>query len=250
MSERIQKCLARLGYGSRRGIEEWIKDGRVKVKGKTVRLGDHMELSDPVTLDGETLHLQQEAIETRVLMYHKPAGEICTASDPEGRKSVFEALPRLDNGRWVGVGRLDMNTSGLLLFTNDGALANKLMHPSGHMPREYAVRILGNVTQEILKKLTRGVMLEDGHARFEEIVESGGAGANSWFHVVLMQGRNRIVRRLWESQDLRVSRLQRVRFGPIVLPRSVRPGSWVELNQAQIDSLRDEKSQTDVKSKG
>jgi 23S rRNA pseudouridine2605 synthase len=247
MSERIQKCLARLGYGSRRGIEEWIKEGRLQVNGKTVRLGDHMELTDAVKLDGNELHLQQEVIQTRVLMYHKPAGEICTASDPEGRRSVFEALPRLDVGRWVGVGRLDINTSGLLLFTNDGALANKLMHPSGHMPREYAVRVLGNVTQETLKLLTRGVMLEDGHARFEEIVESGGAGANSWFHVVIMQGRNRIVRRLWESQDLRVSRLQRVRFGPVMLPRSLRPGNSMELDQAQIAALQNESSQKDRK---
>jgi 23S rRNA pseudouridine2605 synthase len=244
MAERIQKCLARLGYGSRRGIEEWIKEGRVKVNGKLVRLGDQMNVSDEVTLDGETLHLQQEEIETRVLMYHKPPGEICTAWDPENRRSVFESLPRLDIGRWVGVGRLDINTSGLLLFTNDGALANKLMHPSGHMAREYAVRVLGDVTQMILKKLTQGVMLEDGFARFEEIVESGGTGSNSWFHVVIMQGRNRIVRRLWESQDLRVSRLQRVRFGPIILPRSLRVGSWSELDAAQISLLRDEAQKT------
>jgi 23S rRNA pseudouridine2605 synthase len=238
MKERVQKCLARLGYGSRRGIEKWIKDGRIRINGQRAQLGDQMSLNDEVTLDGNPLQLQQESLETRVLLYHKPPGEICTASDPEGRRSVFESLPRLYSGRWVGVGRLDINTSGLLLFTNDGALANRLMHPSGHMPREYAVRILGEVTPSILKNLTHGVMLDDGDARFEDIVESGGTGANNWFHVVIMQGRNRIVRRLWESQGLKVSRLQRVRFGPIVLPRSLRPGAWIELDTAQIESLR------------
>jgi 23S rRNA pseudouridine2605 synthase len=244
MAERIQKCLARLGYGSRRGIEAWIKDGRIQINGETAHLGDQMSTSDEVTLDGNSLQLQEEQLETRVLMYHKPAGEICTASDPEGRRSVFESLPRLDVGRWVGVGRLDLNTSGLLLFTNDGGLANKLMHPSGHMPREYAVRILGDVMPSMLKKLTNGVMLEDGDARFEDIVESGGTGANNWYHVVIMQGRNRIVRRLWESQGVKVSRLQRVRFGPIVLPRSLRPGSWLELDSAQIELLKEKKKTT------
>ena len=238
MSERIQKCLARLGYGSRRGIEKMIKEGRIEVNGKIVTLGDQMRVTDKVVIDGATLRLQQESQETRVLLYHKPVGEICTASDPEGRKTVFESLPRLQVGRWISVGRLDINTSGLLLFTNDGELANKLMHPSGHMPRAYAVRVLGKVTKEILKNLTRGVMLEDGHARFEEIVESGGAGANSWFHVVIMQGKNRIVRRLWESQDLRISRLQRVRFGPLFLEKSLRPGHWNELKQGQIEELK------------
>lgn len=237
MSERIQKCLARLGYGSRRGIEKLIKDGCIEVNGKVASLGDQMRLSDKVTLNGEPLRLRQEEQERRVLMYHKPVGEICTNSDPEGRTSVFEALPPLDVGRWISVGRLDINTTGLLLFTNDGELANKLMHPSGHMPREYAVRVLGDVTKDMLKNLTHGVELEDGRARFEEIVESGGKGANSWFHVVVMQGKNRIVRRLWESQGVRVSRLQRVRFGPIVLERSLRPGRYAELKQGQIVQL-------------
>lgn len=238
MTERIQKCLARLGYGSRRSIEKCIEQGRIQINGVTAKLGDQMQLSDQVVLDGKVLPLQQDQLDTRVLMYHKPADEICTVSDPEGRRSVFESLPRLAVGRWVGVGRLDFNTTGLLLFTNDGALANQLMHPSGHMPREYAVRVLGDVTPAMLKNLTHGVNLEDGNSRFEDIVESGGTGANNWFHVVIMQGKNRIVRRLWESQGVKVSRLQRVRFGPIVLPRSLRPGSWLELDAAQIELLR------------
>ena len=245
MSERIQKCLARLGYGSRRRIEQLIDEGLVLVNGKRARLGDHMTTTDTVILDGKTLELDQQEIETRVLMYHKPAGEICTASDPEGRRSVFESLPRLNIGRWVSVGRLDINTLGLMLFTNNGELANRLMHPSGHMAREYAVRVMGDVMPSMLKSLTNGVELEDGMARFEEIVESGGSGANQWFHVVIMQGRQRIVRRLWESQGLRVSRLQRVRFGPIMLPRSLRAGGWVELDQGQISELQAEKKEID-----
>lgn len=240
MAERIQKCLARLGYGSRRRIERWISEGRVKVNGRVASLGDQMTLDDEVFFDGNLLVFQKDEIETRVLMYHKTAGEICTASDPEGRQSVFEALPKLKVGRWVSIGRLDINTIGLLLFTNNGQLANKLMHPSGHMAREYAVRVLGEVTPDIFRRLTHGVQLEDGFARFEEITESGGQGANRWYHVVIMQGRNRIVRRLWESQGLRVSRLQRVRFGPIILPRSLRAGSWLELDEAQIAALQDD----------
>ena len=231
-----------MGLGSRRGIEEWIKEGRIQINGKTAQLGDRMSLTDQVLLDGEPVRMTRDKQKTRVIIYHKPEGEICTASDPEGRRSVFESLPPLDSGRWISVGRLDFNTSGLLLFTNDGDLAHQLMHPSGHMPREYAVRILGNVTQEMVKNLTHGVELEDGKARFEDIVESGGTGSNSWFHVVVMQGRNRIVRRLWESQGVRVSRLQRVRFGPIFLERSLRQGNCKDLTDGQINRLRNESS--------
>lgn len=247
MSERIQKCLARMGLGSRRSIEEWIKAGRIKVNGKTAQLGDRMGPNDEVQLDGELLHVSRDQQKTRVIIYHKPEGQICTASDPEGRPSVFESLPPLDAGRWISIGRLDFNTSGLLLFTNDGDLAHQLMHPSGHIPREYAVRILGQVTPEMLKNLTHGVELEDGRARFEDIVESGGTGSNSWFHVVVMQGRNRIVRRLWESQGVRVSRLQRVRFGPIILERSLRPGRYTDLSDGQINRLRNESSPAETR---
>lgn len=194
-------------------------------------------MKDIITIDGNQCELPDEAIATRVLIYNKPEGELCTRSDPEGRKTVFESLPRIQNGRWINVGRLDINSSGLLLFTNNGGLANKLMHPSASVEREYAVRVLGHITSDMTRQLVHGVMLEDGKARFEDIVDAGGEGANHWFYVLVVSGRNRMVRRLWESQGCKVSRLIRVRFGPIVLPKSLRPGNWSELDESQINSL-------------
>ncbi len=236
--EKLQKVLAALGLGSRRELEGWIADGRVSVNGKVATLGDRVEDSDTLRVDGRIVgEKREEKPRTRVLRYHKPVGEVCTRDDPEGRSTVFEHLPRLRVGRWIQIGRLDLNTSGLLLFTNDGELANRLMHPSYTIEREYAVRILGEVEPEILERLRRGVELEDGPAHFDHLLDAGGEGANHWYHVVLKEGRNREVRRMWESQGLTVSRLQRVRFGAIDLPRRLRPGRWEELEQRELAAL-------------
>jgi 23S rRNA pseudouridine2605 synthase len=173
----------------------------------------------------------------QVILYNKPVGEVCTRSDPEGRRTIFQSLPAPEQGRWVSVGRLDINTSGLIILTTDGELANTLMHPSNEMDREYAVRVLGDVTPEILQNLRDGVMLEDGEAHFADIQESGGEGANKWFHVVIQEGRNREVRRLWESQGIQVSRLMRVRYGPIIMPSKIKPGKWTLLEGKELQAL-------------
>ncbi|GAB4223858.1 MAG: 23S rRNA pseudouridine(2605) synthase RluB [Gammaproteobacteria bacterium] len=240
-SEKLQKVLARLGLGSRREIEGWIAAGRVQVNGQTAKLGERVTLTDNIKIDNRLVNLQhsnQAPETTRVLLYHKMAGEVCTRSDPRRRRTVFMRLPRIHHARWVAVGRLDVTTSGLLLFTNNGELANGLMHPRSQIEREYAVRVLGEVTSEMLTNLQQGVMLHDGLAKFERIEDSGGEGANHWYHVVLREGRNREVRRLWESQGLTVSRLIRVRFGTIELPRNLRQGRFVDLTPQQIQSLQ------------
>lgn len=238
MSERIQKVLARTGLGSRRAIEQWVKQGRVVVNGETATIGQSITADDSVEVNGKRVDCAFYTDKTRILIYHKPEGEICTRQDPEGRKTVYDRLPRLSQGRWVSVGRLDLNTSGLLIFTNDGDLANVLMHPSSVMEREYAVRILGEVSEEQAVAMTNGIELDDGPARFEHIVSQGGTGVNKWYHVVTMEGRNRVVRRLFEAMDLRVSRLIRVRFGPLVLPSALKVGRWLELDQEDIEALR------------
>ena len=237
-SEKLQKVLSRAGLGSRRGMEEWIKAGRVSVNGTLATLGDRVVGADVIRVDGTRLHHRSaEEIRTRVLRYHKPVGEVCSRRDDKQRPSVYDQLPLLGNGRWVGIGRLDITTSGLLLFTNHGELANRLMHPSSQVEREYAMRVMGEVSPEILQKLRQGVQLDDGLARFAALTERGGEGINSWFHGVLVEGRNREVRRLWESQGLRVSRLARVRYGPITLPRGLRVGRWDELSTSQVEAL-------------
>lgn len=229
--ERIQKVLANIGLASRRKIESWIVEGRIMVNGKRAELGQCISLKDNVTFNGKRIFFEKRMPEKkRLIMYNKPVGLICTRDDPEGRSTVFDDLPPIQQGRWIHIGRLDLNTSGLMLFTNDGELANRLTHPSSHIEREYAVRIHGRVTPEITKKLVNGVALEDGRARFEDIVEAGGEGENQWFYVVVAEGRNRLVRRLWESQGLDVSKLKRVRFGPVILPKSLRRGAWMELD--------------------
>jgi 23S rRNA pseudouridine2605 synthase len=237
--EKLQKVLARLGLASRREIETWIGEGRVKVNGAIASLGQRVGSADAIVLDGRLLKREEIAGSVRrVLIYNKPDGEICTRDDPEGRPTVFDRLPRPKEGRWINIGRLDINTTGLLLFTTDGELANRLMHPSYQMDREYAVRVRGEVTEEMLENLKRGVMLEDGPAKFTDIKEApGGEGFNHWYHCVVMEGRNREVRRLWESQGLVVSRLKRVRFGPVFLTSELTMGRWREMEQREVDIL-------------
>lgn len=240
MTEKLQKVLARAGFASRREIETWISEGRISVNGKLATLGDRVSDTDVIRVDGHVVSKTriEHSHRCRVLLYHKPVGEVTSHSDPDGRPTVFDNLPGLRNGRWIAVGRLDINTSGLLLFTNDGELANRLMHPSYTIEREYAVRVLGEVSRETLQKLLEGVTLEDGIARFTSIVDGGGEGANHWYHVMLNEGRNREVRRLWESQGVTVSRLTRVRYGPLTLPRRIRPGRWEELKREELSLLR------------
>jgi len=237
-TEKLQKVLARAGYGSRREMETAISAGRVKVNSQVAKLGDRVGSRDRVALDDRLISLRaMDEVPRRVIMYNKPEGELCTRKDPEGRRTVFERLPRLKGERWIAIGRLDINTSGLLLFTTDGELANRLMHPSHQIEREYAVRVMGEVKREHVVNMVEGVMLDDGPARFSDVQEFGGEGINSWFHVVIMEGRNREVRRLWESQGLTVSRLKRVRYGNIFLDKRARAGEWTEMTQAEIDEL-------------
>ena len=234
--EKLQKVLARAGLGSRRELERWIEEGRVSVNGRVAQLGDRVGERDRLAVDGESL--EPVAVrEARCILYHKPPGEVCSRKDPEGRRTVFERLPRLRGERWISIGRLDYNTSGLLLFTTDGELANALMHPSSNIEREYMVRVMGEVREDMVQRMLDGVMLEDGMARFTDIQEIGGEGINRWFCVVLMEGRNREVRRLWESQGLTVSRLKRVRYGNVFIPPKVKQGQWLELEHAEVKSL-------------
>jgi 23S rRNA pseudouridine2605 synthase len=238
MSERLHKFLARLGQGSRRQIEDWIRQGRITINGVPAQVGAQVVGTERIAIDGQPVAIRPFGQKRRVLAYYKPVGEVTTRRDPEERPTIFEQLPILHDGRWIAVGRLDLNTQGLLLLTNDGELANRLMHPSSQIEREYAVRILGDVAPAVLQQLQEGVALEDGQARFEHIRAAGGEGANHWYHVILREGRNREVRRLWESQGVAVSRLIRVRYGPVVLRRGLHPGRWDELTEAQIAELR------------
>lgn len=239
MSERVHKALARLGYGSRREIEEWMRAGRVTVNRKPVQPGATLAPGDVVGVDGrQTFTYEAAPAACRVLLYNKPEGEICTRSDPGGRPTIFDRLPRIKGARWVAVGRLDINTAGLILLVTNGELANRLMHPALGAEREYLARVLGEVDAAVLARLRSGVELEDGRAKFDQIYEIGsGEGANRWYGVVLKEGRNREVRRLWESQGVRVSRLKRVRFGPLVLPRRLRRGHYEELDAAGVAEL-------------
>lgn len=249
-SEKLQKVLARAGLGSRRELEGWISEGRVQINGAVAQLGDRVGAADQVAVDGRPVRLAEpEAQLRRVLIYHKPEAEICSRRDPEGRPSVFASLPRLTGARWIAIGRLDFNTSGLLLFTTDGELANGLMHPSAGIDREYLCRVLGEVDQDMLTRLRTGVLLDDGMARFTDITASGGArtraraevdgegSANQWYTVCVVEGRNREVRRLWESQGVQVSRLKRVRFGPIFLQSRLKQGRFEDLPKEQVIQL-------------
>jgi 23S rRNA pseudouridine2605 synthase len=228
---RLQKLIAAAGLGSRRSVEQWIRDGRVTVAGRVAQLGDRAGPGDEVCLDGRKLDLVPAQLTAReLLLYHKPVGEVTTRSDPQGRPTVFERLPQPGNGRWITVGRLDVNTSGLLLFTTDGELAHRLMHPSSEIEREYLVRVRGRPQPGLINQLLKGVQLDDGPASFDrvsqEVADSEASeGINTTFRVVLHEGRNREVRRLWQAVGLEVSRLLRVRYGPIELPRDLRPGT-------------------------
>ncbi len=235
--EKLQKVLARAGIGSRREMERAIEEGRVRVNDQTAKLGDRVTPKDKVFVDGHRIQVREEASRRRVILYNKPEGEICSRSDPEGRPTVYDNLPPLKGERWISVGRLDFNTSGLLLFTNDGELANKLMHPSSVIDREYLIRIQGQVDDEMKQRLREGVLLDDGVARFTDIVDGAGEGKNRWFYCVVMEGRNREVRRLWESQGVKVSRLKRVRYANIFIPSHVRVGHWIELAEHEIRDL-------------
>jgi 23S rRNA pseudouridine2605 synthase len=240
MSEKLQKVLARAGHGSRRELETLIRSGRVSVNGKVAVLGERLEdESAVIRIDGHVVSMKaDEELVCRVLAYYKPEGELCTRHDPEGRRTVFDRLPKIRGSRWISVGRLDANTSGLLLFTTDGELANRLMHPSRQVEREYLVRVFGEINEQKIKNLVRGVELEDGVARFEDVVYAGGEGMNHTFYVVINEGRNREVRRLWESQDTTVSRLKRVRYGDIFLDKALPRGGWVELSLSEVNYLR------------
>jgi len=237
MSERVQKVLARAGFGSRREIESWIEQGRITINGRPARLGDRIDPDDTIKIDGKPVRRIHEPAPLKILAYNKPEGEICSRDDPEGRATVFDRLPRISNGRWVIVGRLDINSSGLILFTTDGELANRLMHPSYSIEREYAARVLGELTTEQLQQLRTGVQLEDGPARFDDIVDGGGQGVNHWYYVLLHEGRNREVRRIFEQVGVTVNRLIRTRFGNVFLPRRLPQGKWQELNETDIANV-------------
>lgn len=234
---RLHKLLALAGFGSRRDMEKLIESGRVSVNGQVSTVGAAVIASDTIKVDNRVVHLSFEAELPQVLLYHKPEGEIVSVDDPEGRTTVFSKLPRIKQGKWIAIGRLDINTSGLLIFTNSGELANRLMHPRYEVEREYAVRILGELTEEQMLQLTQGIELEDGMASFNSIHPTGGEGANKWYQVIIKEGRNREVRRLFEAFHLPVSRLMRIRFGPVNLPPRVKRGQMLKLEQKQVVDL-------------
>lgn len=234
---KLQKLLAQKGLGSRREMEALIVAGEVIVNGKTAVIGDRVSADDVVRIGKRVIRLNTADGLPKVLLYHKPEGEIVSRNDPEGRPSVFDKLPHLRSSKWIAIGRLDFNTSGLLIFTTDGTLANRLMHPRFEVEREYAVRILGKLTPEQMTQLTTGVELTDGRAAFSYLAEQGGEGINHWYRVILKEGKNREVRRMFEAIGLTVSRLMRVRFGPINLPPRLKRGQWLELDEKEIQRL-------------
>jgi len=235
--QKIHKVLAQAGLGSRREMEELIRAGKVKVNGAVALVGMRVQAGDLIRVGRRQVTVRDDTKLPRVILYYKPEGEIVSHDDPQGRPSVFEKLPPMRRGKWLAVGRLDYNTSGLLIFTTSGELANRLMHPRYEVEREYAVRIIGKLTDEQVRQLKKGVKLEDGMARFEELEERGGRGLNNWYRVVLREGRNRIVRRMFEAVGNKVSRLMRVRFGTVSVPFGVRRGGWRELDEAQTAAL-------------
>ncbi len=238
MKTRIHKILADHGIGSRRGIESLIKQRKVKVNGELATLGQLVSEHDIFEVEGRTVRLsKKDPSKKRILMYNKKVGEISSRNDPDHKKTIFDSLPKLKSGRWVSVGRLDINTSGLILFTNDGSLANQLMHPSSNIEREYIARVHGQVTDQIVNNLMKGVKLEDGFAKFTDVQGGRKGNTNQWFAMVIMEGRTREVRRLWESQGLEISRLKRVRYGSLFLPASLKQGAFKELSKSEISAL-------------
>lgn len=237
---RVQKILAACGFGSRREIEKRLLAGEIKINGRVAGPGDRIELTDQVTLAGHRISLKKGRVnDGRVIVYNKPEGELVTRKDPQGRPTVFRKLPQLSGSRWISVGRLDINSSGVLLLTTDGELANKLMHPSAELEREYLVRVLGKLSDEELARLVdEGVMLDDGPARFKLIEHTNGTGTNHWYRIVLMEGRNREIRRVFEALDKKVSRLNRIRYGNIVLGRRQSTGSYREIENDELNQLR------------
>ena len=238
MKVRIHKVLADHGIGSRRGIESLIRQKKILVNGQLASIGQLVSDKDVFEVEGRMVRLsKKDPTNKRILMYNKKVGEISSRKDPDHKKTIFDTLPRLKSGRWVSVGRLDINTSGLILFTNDGSLANQLMHPSSNIEREYVARVHGKVTDEILQNLTNGVKLEDGFAKFTDVQGGRKGNTNQWFAMVIMEGRTREVRRLWESQGLEISRLKRVRYGNLFLPATLRQGAFKELTKGEINAL-------------
>lgn len=238
MGERLQKVLAAAGHGSRREIERWIREGRLTRNGQPVQLGDRADPGEVFALDGHPLAVAATGPGTSaVLLYHKPVGEVTTRRDPQGRPTVFERLPEPQAGRWIVVGRLDVNTSGLLLFTTDGELAHRLMHPSSEVEREYLVRVRGLPDEQTLAWLRKGMPLEDGYAAFDGIDAKGASDSHSWYSVTLREGRNREVRRLWQAAGHEVSKLSRQRYGPVSLPGDLRPGRWRMAPYAVVEAL-------------
>jgi 23S rRNA pseudouridine2605 synthase len=236
---KLHKLLAQKGLGSRREMEALIATGRVSINGRVAEVGERVGPGDVVRVGKRIIRFRTEESLPRVILYHKPEGEIVSRSDPEGRSSVFDKLPHLKSSKWIAIGRLDFNTSGLLVFTTDGGLANRLMHPRFEVEREYAVRVLGQLTKEQMVALTSGVELNDGLAKFSYLSDQGGEGSNHWYRVILREGKNREVRRMFEAVGLTVSRLMRVRFGPINLPPWIKRGKWTELDDKQMNRLLD-----------
>jgi 23S rRNA pseudouridine2605 synthase len=237
--QKIHKVLAQAGLGSRREMEELIRAGKVKVNGALAQVGMRVQAGDVIRVGRRQVTVRDDSKLPRIILYHKPEGEIVSHDDPQGRPSVFDKLPPMRRGKWLAIGRLDYNTSGLLIFTTSGELANRLMHPRYEVDREYAVRIIGKLTEEKIRQLTRGVRLEDGMARFEVLEERGGRGLNNWYRVVLREGRNRIVRRMFDAVGYKVSRLMRVRFGIVSLPFGLRRGGWREPDAQQTAAILD-----------